>query len=77
MRGTYQIPVLLWTNPYLAITPLTEAPQLLNLRVRMLHFVLLGESGWVVNSDITTQAEENPRSLVGKKSRVGPCGDTC
>jgi hypothetical protein len=62
--GTYQVPMLLRTNPHMAITPLAQLPQLLHLRMNVLDVVFDGEAGGVEDAYVAAEAEENPGGFV-------------
>lgn len=56
-------------DPYVAVAPLTEVTQLLQLGMVVLHIVLNRQAGRVEHSRIATQAEEDAGTLEGQQAR--------
>lgn len=63
--GAYQVTVLLWADPDVAVAPLAELSEFLHLGVGMLHIVLLWQARRVVHADIAAETEQDPGALVG------------
>jgi len=62
--------MLLWAHPDVTITPLAELAELLDFWVIVLLVVFDWEARWIVDSDVTAEAEENARGFVGEEFRV-------
>ena len=59
--------MLLWAHPDVTITPFAELAELLDFWVIVLLVVFDREAQWIVDSDVTAEAEENARCFVGKE----------
>lgn len=64
--ASYQIPMLLWADPDMAITPSAKLPQFLYLVVCVLYVIFLRKAGRIIDANIAAETEEDPRALIGK-----------
>lgn len=55
----YQVAMLFWTYPNMAITPFTQLSKLLNFGVIVLNIIFLREAGWIVDSNIAAETVED------------------
>jgi hypothetical protein len=62
--------MLLRRNPDMAVTPAAEISEFLHFLVVVLYIIFDGETGRVIDANITAEAEEDPGGFEGEEARV-------
>lgn len=57
----------------MSVTPATQASKFLDLRVRVLHIILYGQAGRIVDTHVTSEPEQYTCCFESKESRIRAC----